>query len=52
MSAPYGRPWVSLVDPAQLHVELFGRSAAGAQDAEAASVGDGGHHVPAVAERQ
>jgi hypothetical protein len=41
-----------LVDPAQLHVEVVGVVAARPEHPEAAGVGDGGHHVPAVAEGQ
>ena len=39
-----------LVDPGELHLELFGGEADGAEHADAAGVGDGGHHVPAVGE--
>ena len=52
MSAPYGRPAVCSSIQAQLHVELLGTVAAGAQHTKTARVGDGGHHIPAVAERQ
>ena len=39
-----------LVDPLQLHLELLGREADGAEHAEAARLGDGGHDVAAVGE--
>jgi hypothetical protein len=40
------------VDPCELFVELLGREGERAQHAEAARVGDGRHHVTAVAERE
>ena len=39
-----------LVDPLQLDLELLGREADGAEHAEAAGLGDGGHDVAAVGE--
>ena len=39
-----------LVEPLQLDLELLGREADGAEHADAAGVGDGGHHVAAVGE--
>ena len=39
-----------LVEPVELDLELLGGEADGAEDAEAAGVGDGRHHVAAVGE--
>ena len=52
MSTPYGLVADVLVDPLQLDLELLGREADGAEDAEAARLADRGDHVAAVAERE
>ena len=39
-----------LVDPGQFHFELLGGEGDGAEDADAAGVGDCSHHVAAVGE--
>ena len=49
---PVGLAADRLVDPRQLTVELLGGVRRGAQHAESAGVGDRGHHVAAVAERE
>ena len=49
---PVGLAADRLVDPRQLTVELLGGVRRGAEHAEPAGVGDRGHHVAAVAERE